>query len=483
MIPAGIGRASATDGTGHVGRTGHVRRGRAEKATHRTAGPDRESPLSDASGRGLARERRFSSLLRVTADPQPSAKRHPGMAAVTRGHLARYNAEIKSRTRIQAMVAHFLSADWSKNANKRAVYAADVRERRCLRLDPPDCGWTVRSLLNTADKLAHDGPVLIGVDVALGLPYGYWIEARRLGGSASANFVEWLGAIARLPDFFDESTSAETWRPERPWFRVPAGKGGRSDFEEKVRGGMLRKVERATAGKPMFALSGIPGTVGSGTREFWRELGPLLSSGRGFSIWPFEGESNPPGVADGVALCEMFPRLAYAMTLDCELPTTAVAWSKTRSEERHKRCDSLGSAHWVCKHTVDLCNVDHAKENEDDFDALFTAAGVLRCLLEDQPLVDEKWVDRVVEGSILLAGPVHPSVGQLSRSVNPRVHSVVSYPCPIAECGKVFQGSRAGWDKHIESPDGHPSWRPDIVDAAERRRLFRKDFSHWFAQG
>ena len=53
-------------------------------------------------------------------------------------------------------------------------------------------------------------------------------------------------------------------------------------------GGFLREIDRRTGAKPIFAVSGIPGTVRSGIRALWRELAPLLREERDFSVWPFE---------------------------------------------------------------------------------------------------------------------------------------------------------------------------------------------------
>ena len=82
-----------------------------------------------------------------------------------------------------------------------------------------------------------------------------------------------------------------------------------------------------------------------------------------------------------------------------------------------------------------------ARAGEDAFDSLLTAAAVLRCTIEDQPLCEPQWVDRVAEGSMLLAGPVDPM--QRTRAEAPGLAS--------------------------------PAERSD-----ERKRCFRDEFGHWF---
>ena len=304
------------------------------------------------------------------------------------------------------MTGFFLSADWSKRSVKRSVYVADVHNRRIRRCAPPPDGWTVGALLEEGQRLAVDGPVLVGADVVLGVPRGYWEQARRMGEGDPGTFVEWLAGLPSAGGFYETVTNPEEWRIEHPWFRVAKGPGGLDGFKRKVEGGMLRAVERATGGKPVFAVSGIPGTVGSGTREFWRQLAPRLSGARDFEIWPFEGDPTLLGPTKGVTLCETYPRLAYGAALAGELPTATLVWPKTRPPWRAIACDCIARAEWVGENEVVLEDVGLARENEDDFDALFTAAAVLRCLLENRPLCRAGHVDQVAEGSMLLAGIV-----------------------------------------------------------------------------
>ena len=234
---------------------------------------------------------------------------------------------------------------------------------------------------------------------------------------------------------------------------------------------MLRRIDGATGGKPVFAVSGIPGTVDSGTREFWRELGPLLSGRREFSVWPFEGDAKSPAGSDAIVLCEAYPRIAYAVALAETLPTRAVPWPKTRSAWRAIGCDCLARARWVGEHDVRLCDLDGARSSEDDFDAMFVAAAVLRCVLEDGPLARRDWTDEVAEGSILLAGALVLDGGPRQRRRTKAAGGVVRcYRGPIRRCTKDFRGSRAGWDKHIVS-DRHPKGRGRIVRLRGRARF------------
>ena len=86
--------------------------------------------------------------------------------------------------------------------------------------------------------------------------------------------------------FFDAVENPSDWRVERPFFHVPGVRGGLRSFKDLVDGGLLRRVEACTGGKPLFAVSGIRGSVGSGTRNMWKELIPFLASAREFGEVP-----------------------------------------------------------------------------------------------------------------------------------------------------------------------------------------------------
>lgn len=305
--------------------------------------------------------------------------------------------------------AFFLSADWSKDAKKRSVHVADIHARRICCAERSD--WDLAKLLALAREKAQHGPALIGIDLVIGLPASYWRALLRSGAHGRpSSFVEWLGGRDTGSDFFRRVHSPSEWRIERPFFHVPRGRGSLKSFKDKLDGGFHRRIDLKTGAKPLFVVSGIPGTVGSATRAFWKELVPLLrSSDRDFAVWPFEGELNELLRGRRIVLAETYPALAYAAALADDLPTTLVRISKTKPQQRSAACDRLKAARWIERKRVDPGALALPQADEDAFDSHMTAAAVLRCIIEERPLAAPDWIDPVAEGSMLLAGPVDPA--------------------------------------------------------------------------
>ena len=95
----------------------------------------------------------------------------------------------------------------------------------------------------------------------------------------------------------DAEASRRAWTPASPFFRVPAGTGSFAALLRAAGGRSLlyRQVDLRFGAKPVLALGGIPGTVGSGSRALWKEL--LAGRDRSLALWPFDGELEPLGGA------------------------------------------------------------------------------------------------------------------------------------------------------------------------------------------
>ena len=232
---------------------------------------------------------------------------------------------------------------------------------------------------------------------------------------------------------------------------------------------------------------------------------PHLSGDRNFGIWPFEGDFGSLLADREVVLCETYPALAYAAALADRLPTGRIGNAKTKADWRDTMCDHLHQAPWIRANRVEVGDLGTARKNEDDFDACFTAAAVLRCLVEGSELSAPEWIDDQAEGSMLLTGAVNPgycadasnlmgiSSKQKARISHPPEKrrtgrgkretvstALPTYRCPIPGCEKMIVGSRGGWDGHVGTLRKHPYWQPEVTEPEQRRRLFRREFGDWF---
>jgi hypothetical protein len=404
-----------------------------------------------------------------------------------------------------------LCADWGKEAAKRAVYVADVAGRAVRRV--PGRHWSLTGVLVEADRWTSGGAVLVTFDAPLGVPQSYmeaWDKAS--SGLAPTTFLDLLRRTAVMPDFFEATSAPASWRLERPFFAVPPVAGGRSAYEhaaESLGVTIYRQIDRQTSANSLFIKSGIPGSVGSATCALWRELAELLTEERTFAVWPFEGDLCPLLATSAVVIGEIYPRAAYATALQSAPPALRprLSVAKTKPDVRLRAINSLQDAEWVRSLGVTLEDLVDAEGNEDDFDACFTAAALLRCVLERSPIElvadraapaeggmlgtgsinldlpersfgspQQAWSPLIARGASRGAVPARRAPGGVpSREASPR-----TYSCPIPGCGKMYRGSRGGWDSHVASLRIHPSWHPELQDEADRKQTYRSEFPDFF---
>jgi hypothetical protein len=115
------------------------------------------------------------------------------------------------------------------------------------------------------------------------------------------------------------------------------------------------------------------------------------------AIWPFDGTLD--AITKRIALAEIYPRVCYALALEPDLPAALMPLGKGSASVRARAVELLEDASWTRTHAVTISNLDLAREDEDHFDAMISAAALLRCVLEGHPL-DEARCD-TVEGGIL----------------------------------------------------------------------------------
>ena len=343
---------------------------------------------------------------------------------------------------------------------KRAVYVANVPDRVVYRLSSK-FGWSVTSILEEALRLALNGSVLAAFDAPLGVPESYLASLRTIPQwKSTATFLDFLPNACATPGYFDATTVAENWTPRRPFFSVPAGKGGLTSYIQaaaKHGVNLCRSIDKRTERRAKTRL-----TVG--------EIYPTLVAGPRCS-W-----------------C----RAAYATALlnqPCELrPPLSLA--KTDPGVRFAAIEALKASDWVRANRVTIANADYAQSGEDDFDACMTAAALLRCELDQAPLSSPLTGNSRIEGGMLGTGSVNLRLSERTWGAGLKVERSIAkivpiqtgrtYRCPIPDCDKVFVGSRGGWDGHVGSKRLHPLWHPEITSAEERKARFAIEFAHFF---
>lgn len=288
------------------------------------------------------------------------------------------------------MLSAIICADWSKDSTRRAAYVAEVAARVVKRLGSGP--FTLKSLVDAASAHSRDGSVLVGVDAPLGAPRSLLAATHRdLGLPPTATFIDWVTKASAWPNFFARAVEGEEWSPLRPFFRVTPGADARNRMFRAMRErGVepLRDVDTVTAAKSPFILSGIPGSVGSSVADLWPALSGILANRSvGVRCWPFD-QAQPETGAAGVVLAEIYPRALYASALASEPPPLRARLSIAKGDPKCRRAaiDSLLAQDWVQQNGVRFEDVEPGTTSEDSFDALLSAAGLLRCVLEGTPL-------------------------------------------------------------------------------------------------
>lgn len=330
----------------------------------------------------------------------------------------------------------FISADWGRKPRKRSVHIGTLDSHGNGRISSRQReDWTVRTLLDEARSIRKRGlgPVVVGVDAALGLPLGYWGQLR----DEYASFPDWLWD--RDDCFFSPQIPGPKerkkgnrrnsyvpiewlakWCVSRPFFPVPGERGGLLELKTKIGDGKparaLRTIDTLTGAKPIFAVNGIAGAVGWGTAKLWEELHAAKRSGElhDVRIWPFEGDQDPfANGGESITLVETYPRVAYPAALaefGHGLPLPRVKIRKNdRSNggpdgDRYRAVEAFRTrTEWI---SLDDSTADGAKQSEDQFDSLLTAGAVLRCLRAGHSLTAREPQHDVeglrIEGTMLL---------------------------------------------------------------------------------
>ena len=377
---------------------------------------------------------------------------------------------------------NIIAVDWAKGAAKRSAYQARLDTRNISRLA---IDGSLAQLVNDASSLKT--PALIGIDAAIGFPMSSWKRLTKDSDIQPGHFIHRL-LNGTLPGrFFDPVTQPEAWSPERPFIRPPAGKWSLTAFVEASDGGLYRKIDSILNGNSIFVTSGLPGSVGSGTRALWQEL-VALGRRTSFSVWPFHGPLEALLKVGKPVIAEIYPKACYGIALAESLPAPLLTIAKTRESARHETLTRLRDSHWVERERIVIEDLDPAIASEDDFDALVSAAALMRLFLENAPVEIPEAIETKIEGGVLGAASLTTSTRRVPRTRPAKpvkqktslTGAVKAYPCPIPGCTYMFHNSRGGWDAHVASFPRHPQWHPSVRDPAWRKQLFKQEFPAWF---
>jgi len=252
----------------------------------------------------------------------------------------------------------------------------------------------------TASLLAGGGPLVLGLDLPLGLPRA--AAALR----PEADFSAFLRRLPALPDFVRVNEGLETVSPDRPFYPARGLRGMTRAAHAAALGyagpaDLSRLCDRATAerpaGAPLFWTLGANQT-GKAAIAAWRDwLAPALAAGAPLRLWPFEGGLHglmAPGLA---VLAETYPAEAMRQ-LGIRLPG-----SKRDRVARHAAAPALRAA--MERLTVEPSPALAAAigegfgadaAGEDRLDSLFGLLCVIAVLDGARPdfVPDDPWVRR-----------------------------------------------------------------------------------------
>jgi hypothetical protein len=213
---------------------------------------------------------------------------------------------VKAGDHSATIVAH---ADWSIDPRKRWVAVAR-REEDVWRLAAPAPVGDVATFLARLRALAQDGAVALGLDLPIGLPRAY------AAALPEQDFLHFLAATAKRPEFFQVCAALAEVRPDRPFYPARGVRGMTRAAHAAALGfdaatALSRACDRATAerpaGAPLFWTLGA-NQVGKAAIAGWQAmLLPALVDGQDIRLWPFAGAYRGLLAPGSVAVAETYP--------------------------------------------------------------------------------------------------------------------------------------------------------------------------------
>lgn len=183
------------------------------------------------------------------------------------------------------------------------------------RIGAPAPVGEVGSLLARLGVQAAGAPVVLGLDLALGLPRAY---AERHAGSVAADFPQFLRRLIDRPEFFRVAESIDDVGLGRPFYPARWRNGVTERRHALVAAlgldsaaGLFRLCDLASADRPaaapLFWTMG-PKQVGKAALRAWQELLlPALAGEQPPLLWPFEGALRDLLAPGQTVVCETYP--------------------------------------------------------------------------------------------------------------------------------------------------------------------------------
>lgn len=242
-------------------------------------------------------------------------------------------------------------------------------------IKPIETDITLETVLQFARTLP--APVFVGIDAALGVPARLADSIESSPTPKISTFLDWIIWLFVYGSPDEPVNTPDIWSPGQPFIAVPPGKGSKLAFSQAGIQ-MHRGVEQGLNANSPLIVSGIPGTVGSGSRELWRELSQCLQTNSpDFNIWPYDGSLeklfHQESEAHSITLAEIYPKVCYGIALAATLPTKLRAISKTKEPIRKHVIDELIG---MLDGQLEIESIEHCYRSEDDFDAMISVVAM-----------------------------------------------------------------------------------------------------------
>ncbi len=275
------------------------------------------------------------------------------------------------------------------------------RQGQGWRVAAPRPVGDLATLLARLAALANRGPVVLGVDLPLGLPRAYAARHAR-----EPDFPAFLRGLADRPDFLTVCATLAETGPDRPFYPARGLRGMTRAAHAAALGldgaaDLCRACDRATAerpaGAPLFWTLGA-NQSGKAAITAWRDLLlPALALPMPPLLWPFAGDLRALLAPGRTVIAETYPAEALRHL------GLRVNGSKRRQADRARLAPALAAAMTRLGATPEPALARGLSEGfgadgagEDRFDSLLGLLCVLNVLAGNRPdgAPDDPWIRR-----------------------------------------------------------------------------------------